>query len=369
MKGKKSKNIAVLSDKSLKWLKIGIIVPSAIGSIPYGWDEKTQKAYTIKESASSPKAVGTFYIMTSYWILMAGQYSVSKFYGEHHIWINNFLDFLKDIQQHQKHSLSKLSDGYTTCQNFLILVIFVFIADVWSCWTLPDAPFYISSMMPNPKILSKLELFPFVCLHIWIWAHQWSTMFFHVNTLVPYLVGLKNSLNILRFRIAEGTEELEYEPPNSSHAEMQTKSFGKYFRQMEVLNVVSNKLWSTANAILEISMLLGIICACYGTVRLDAARATQQGMIVILLTGTVIVLWGIMGELFETSMDVLYSWKAMKQNRWFRRFFKSCKPIRVNIGQGLFFADRGIKLTLLEIITTNVSSLLLSTSGSKGSLN
>ncbi|CAG7731503.1 unnamed protein product, partial [Allacma fusca] len=98
------------------------------------------------------------------------------------------------------------------------------------------------------------------------------------------------------------------------------------------------------------------------TVRLNAARATQQGMIVILLAGTVIVLWGIMGELFETTMDVLYSWKAMKQNRWFRSFFKSCKPIRVNIGQGLCFADRGIKLTVLEIITTNVSSLLLSTS-------
>ncbi|CAG7821015.1 unnamed protein product [Allacma fusca] len=120
-----------------------------------------------------------------------------------------------------------------------------------------------------------------------------------------------------RFGVAEGTEELEFESPLSSNVKFQTTSVSRYFRQMEVLNVMMNELWSTANAILEISLLIGVILACYGVVRYDATRATHQAIIVVLLAGTVIILWGIM--------------------------------------------DRGIRLTLLDIITTNVASLLLST--------
>ncbi|CAG7827734.1 unnamed protein product, partial [Allacma fusca] len=167
---------------------------------------------------------------------------------------------------------------------------------------------------------------------------------------------------LFRHGTAAGTADLEDAPPLSKAVVDCTTSFAVHFRQIEVLNRQSNQLWSTGNAILEISMLFGIICACYGTVRLDASRAGHQASIVILLTGTVIVIWGIMGELFEISKDTLDSWRKMKRNAWFRRFHYSCLPVRVNIGQGLFFADRGIRLTLLEIISTNVSSLLLSTS-------
>ncbi|CAG7693778.1 unnamed protein product [Allacma fusca] len=132
-------------------------------------------------------------------------------------------------------------------------------------------------------------------------------MYFHMNTVVPYLVGIKNVFSILRFGVAEGTEELEFESPLSSNVKFQTTSVSKYFRQMEVLNVMANELWSTENAILEISLLIGVILACYGVVRYDATRATHQAIIVVLLAGTVIILWGIMDEVCEVSKDVLYS--------------------------------------------------------------
>src|SRR4051794_24930791 len=121
----------MLTVTSFRWLIFGLKTTNVMGSTPYWWNEKTNKVefddslfkkiiWTIHnwmyigyefyvlirwiivafflESPTTPTALGTMYVVLSYNYALAIQLSVWRHYGQHQIWINNFLEYFDEFQ-------------------------------------------------------------------------------------------------------------------------------------------------------------------------------------------------------------------------------------------------------------------------------
>ncbi|CAG7821480.1 unnamed protein product [Allacma fusca] len=136
--------------------------------------------------------------------------------------------------------------------------------------------------------------------------------------------------------------------------------FQKEFQRLQILQGLYNTLWSTSNAGIEVVGLASASLAYYCAVRLTGTRAVHQLVVAVFCTTFLINIWDNMGKLSEISSEIIQSWKGMDGGAmWFKKYLKSLQPIRVYIGS-FFYADRGIKLTILSILLDQTSSLLLS---------
>ena len=136
----------MLTVTSFRWLIFGLKTTNLIGSTPYKWNDKTHKVefddslvrkilwcihnwmyigyefYVLirwiivaffLESPTTPTALGTMYVVLSYNYTLAIQFSLWRHYGQHHIWINIFLEYFDEFQRkfcHQKGNLTP--DGF-----------------------------------------------------------------------------------------------------------------------------------------------------------------------------------------------------------------------------------------------------------------
>ena len=65
-----------------------------------------------------------------------------------------------------------------------------------------------------------------------------------------------------------------------------------------------------------------------------------------------------LGNIHETSTEALNAARGMNRDPWFRRFMRSCKPLKVDVA-GLYYVDRGMPLTLAAIILESTVNLLI----------
>ncbi|CAG7833473.1 unnamed protein product, partial [Allacma fusca] len=72
------------------------------------------------------------------------------------------------------------------------------------------------------------------------------------------------------------------------------------------------------------------------------------------------VVFTILGRFNEYSKEALLSRKRHSGNAWFRKNLLSLLPLKIYIGE-LYFADRGLVLTLFSIILENSVNLLMVT--------
>ncbi|CAG7822645.1 unnamed protein product, partial [Allacma fusca] len=136
--------------------------------------------------------------------------------------------------------------------------------------------------------------------------------------------------------------------------------FQKEFQRLQILQGLYNMLWSASNVGIEVVTLGAASLSFYGAVRLSGTRAVHQLVVAVFGTTFLINIWDNMGHVSEISSEILQSWNGMDGGAvWFKKYLKSLQPIRVYIGS-FFYADRGIKLTILSILLDQTSSLLLS---------
>ena len=169
------------------------------------------------------------------------------------------------------------------------------------------------------------------------------------------------------FRIKAETRGLGAHKDNLelTMAENDSVAFYEEYRRLQIMQLYTNKLWSTTNILYEIIFITGAVLGFYGSVRLKGARALQQICVGIFYFSTLIHLWKNMSEVYETSVELLHGWKDMIKDKWFRRFLQSTRPARMNIGS-FYYADREIILTIMQIIMNNTCTLIMSTSSKTG---
>jgi len=137
--------------------------------------------------------------------------------------------------------------------------------------------------------------------------------------------------------------------------------FSNAMRKLQMLQCFCNEMWGTTNVLYEVCCIGGSILGFHGSVRLPGSRAVQQFVVAIFFASTLLHLWTDMGDIFKSAKSVQQSWKEKVEDPWFKRFLRSTRVVRMNVG-AFFYADRSIRLTILGMISQNTVSLLLSTS-------
>lgn len=260
----------------------------------------------------------------------------------------------------------EIADASKAMFRTTAIITLVLFLDISSVFSWPAAPFFTSSLLPNPMSQSVLTIFPFACFHTYIWAHQWFSVFFYAYAMLCYLCGVKNTMNYLKIRAETRGLGAHKDNLELTMAENDAVAFYEEYRRLQIMQLYTNKLWSTTNILYEIIFITGAVLGFYGSVRLKGARALQQICVGIFYFSTLIHLWKNMSEVYETSVELLHGWKDMVKDKWFRRFLQSTRPARMNIGS-FYYADREIILTVTQIIMNNTCTLIMSTSSKTNS--
>ena len=105
--------------------------------------------------------------------------------------------------------------------------------------------------------------------------------------------------------------------------------------------------------------ILGIFSAVMNLFQ-AVAFSSVKGMAVGFLTLVVafILFDQTMAGVYEESERAKKSWVAITHHTWFVKFRRSAQSMAGNVG-AFYFADRGLFLTFLSIVTTNTANLVI----------
>ena len=76
--------------------------------------------------------------------------------------------------------------------------------------------------------------------------------------------------------------------------------------------------------------------------------------IVVFLTVT----FKALGQVYEESLEVLCQKRSQLVDKCFRRFHRSCRPLKIQVA-GMYFADLGMCLTMGSFVIENVANILI----------
>ena len=74
--------------------------------------------------------------------------------------------------------------------------------------------------------------------------------------------------------------------------------------------------------------------------------------------GFLVVFFRSLGEVLDSSEQVLAQQKRNRSDKWFRQFHRSCWALKFEIG-GLYFADPPMLLTMVSFVIQNVVNMLM----------
>ncbi|CAG7724090.1 unnamed protein product [Allacma fusca] len=149
---------------------------------------------------TSPSVMGTLYIACSYSVVLVVQNGIWKNYGLHHIWINSFLDLtaeFQDTDHKDKTSMNRKQDpdawlGFPKKLFFCFPIVMAL--DSLSVIGAPDEPYFLTSLLSEPKSQPKIALLPILAIHIYIWVHQQSSAYFFVTFVLGHVSGMERAL-------------------------------------------------------------------------------------------------------------------------------------------------------------------------------
>ena len=65
-----------------------------------------------------------------------------------------------------------------------------------------------------------------------------------------------------------------------------------------------------------------------------------------------------LAQVCEESEAAVRQWRSNSKTPWSLKFWRSCHPLKVQVGQ-YYHADKGLVLTILDIIANSTASLVL----------
>ena len=65
-----------------------------------------------------------------------------------------------------------------------------------------------------------------------------------------------------------------------------------------------------------------------------------------------------LGQVYEKSTEVLSERKYLVKDKWFKRFHRSCRPLKIQIA-GMYFVDVPMCLTMGSFVIQNVVNMLI----------
>ena len=71
-----------------------------------------------------------------------------------------------------------------------------------------------------------------------------------------------------------------------------------------------------------------------------------------------IITFKALGLVFEESQKMLSKKRNQLGDKWFRRFHRSCRPLKIQVG-GIYFVDLGMCLTMGSFVIENVANILI----------
>ena len=134
--------------------------------------------------------------------------------------------------------------------------------------------------------------------------------------------------------------------------------YARQRRALDILQAHFSQLYSTYMLGLEMFAITTVVLNLYMAVEFHSGRP-----LVMAMGSTVTYWWGMLefAWVYETSREVMTAWKRsqhVQDSLWFRKFLRSCKPIRIPLGS-FFYIDRGVVLTIMSIIVNSSASLIL----------
>ena len=134
--------------------------------------------------------------------------------------------------------------------------------------------------------------------------------------------------------------------------------WARRYRCLQVLQGKTNEVAKFPLASLKILFLLGVIRCVYGVMKMNGyVRVINfncaAGFLVFLA-----VTFKALGEIYEKSEEALARQKKVRKNKWFRRFHRSCLPLKIQVA-GIYFIDSPMSLTMFSFIIQNVANMLI----------
>ena len=111
-------------------------------------------------------------------------------------------------------------------------------------------------------------------------------------------------------------------------------------------------------AIVKTVALLVTIRFIYGFVKMDGYMRVFCLNCAIGYTISLAIGFKALGQLYEESQKMLCHKRKQRGNKWFRRFHKSCRPLKIRVA-GLYFVDPPMALTMGSFVIQNVANMLV----------
>ena len=134
--------------------------------------------------------------------------------------------------------------------------------------------------------------------------------------------------------------------------------WARRYRCLQVLQKGTNETVKFPLAALKTLYLLGVIRCIYGVIKMDGFIRVINFNCAVGFLVFLTVAFKALGEIYEKSEEALAQQKKMLKNRWFRRFHRSCWPLKMQVA-GMYFIDSPMSLTMYSFIIINVANMLI----------
>ena len=131
------------------------------------------------------------------------------------------------------------------------------------------------------------------------------------------------------------------------------------YRSLQMLQSRANDTFRYMLATVKVLFLLLAIRCIYGVVKMNGILQILNLNCTIGLLVFLTFTFRALGQVFAESQSVLMTQKSFRGgDKWFRRFLRSCRPLRFEIAR-LYFVDPPMSLTMGSFVLENVANLLL----------
>ena len=134
--------------------------------------------------------------------------------------------------------------------------------------------------------------------------------------------------------------------------------WAQQYRCMQLLQKSANETLKYPLAALKMLFLLATIRCLYVIVRTTGYMRLLHGNSTLCYIVFLVVVFRILGQVFDLSEKVLAQQKREVGHRWFRQFHRSCRPLKFEIA-GLYYVDPPMSLTMGSFVIQNVVNLLV----------
>ena len=219
-------------DKStVKCIKRVVRIHSLLGYLPYDWSNKNntvifdnspwKRAYfyfqvVLYWSFISLMAIRSMYVnsegvtvssRTNLQLTAAGHCTIILFqlstlfmYGRHHVLINRYLLFRKDLRMEWNTIIPgiKAKSIRKFCRSVNWLASINILSNASLILRKPAAVNLITSVIPNVDKWAKWKLLPFAGIQFFISAHPWTPGYFYVAFIMALAADVANKLELMR---------------------------------------------------------------------------------------------------------------------------------------------------------------------------